>query len=640
MSTMSQSISLKNRIIGSFLLIGLLPLCIGYAIVVGYEHRAARIRRLDDARLQARAVGLSCLGSLESRSLRGAETALNGLRAVPWVRDAALFNSRGEAVARLVQGEGEDPQPVWPDADIGFEFLPDGVLVTEVLVKDGQSLGTVSLSASFSGLRPGIVPFSITMLLGLAVLVLIVYAFAQALQTRITRPVYGLLTATKNLAVSGDTDPNRKKQRGEFGILRERVDYLLEQADIRAMNLDETEKAKKTIQQLEADLEKYRRHFEMSPLGLMVLKPLKDGTDLTFVEVNTAAEKMTRKHRTDLIGKRISTVFPAVVESGLFEILRQAGSSDNELYFPYSRHFGAEDEPWWEHIVWRLPDGEIATSFRDVSGRKQDEEEAAADREKEKQEFERRAAEEKAAVRSFGREELLNREMEGLFAAVSDDFSLPLQNIDEHSMALLKKYAASLDDEGKNNLIQLRAAEHRMLQLFNEFKRLVEISRDELKMETVDLSALAMEKSIALKEGNPGRKLEFKIQENLIVRGDARMLGMVIDQLFTNAWIYAGKKSKTTIELGVEENDDGLEFHVRDNGIGFDPADADRIFRPFQKLNPDEIYPGPGMGLALVRRIILRHGGTIRADSKPGKGSVFYFTIGESSPSPAPAADE
>jgi len=225
-------------------------------------------------------------------------------------------------------------------------------------------------------------------------------------------------------------------------------------------------------------------------------------------------------------------------------------------------------------------------------------------------------------------QEAFNRELSGLFSTVSNDLGNPLNEIDKFSMSFLQNYAESLDDKGKNDLIQIRAASHRMTQLFKEIEQLSQISEGNLKVDEVDLSDLARKRVTELKEGNPARKAEFIIADGVKVKGDARLLALVIDNLYNNAWIYSGKKRKTKIEFGVVQKENGQEYFVKDNGIGFEAEDADLMFKPFYKLDPDEVYPGSGMGLALVRRIIHLHNGIIRAEAEPGKGASFYFTLG------------
>jgi light-regulated signal transduction histidine kinase (bacteriophytochrome) len=222
-----------------------------------------------------------------------------------------------------------------------------------------------------------------------------------------------------------------------------------------------------------------------------------------------------------------------------------------------------------------------------------------------------------------------NKELEAFFQAVSNDLSAPLDGIDECSKAFLENYAYSLDDKGKDYLIRIRAASQRMMQLFQDIDQLSQISLSELRRKPVDLSSLANKKVIELKEGSPDRKAEFLIQEGVTAQGDARLLGVLIEQLFNNSWTYTAQKTKTRIEFGVSKNEEKLEFFVKDNGKGFEMSMSDKIFIPFQTLHDDDVYPGTGMGLAIVRRIVHKHGGIIHVKSRPGKGTTVFFTLGD-----------
>jgi len=167
-----------------------------------------------------------------------------------------------------------------------------------------------------------------------------------------------------------------------------------------------------------------------------------------------------------------------------------------------------------------------------------------------------------------------------------------------------------------------------MKQMTKGLNEVAELSFDRLKFEQVDLSGIVRKRSVKLREGNPERKAEFVIQEGIKVIGDERMLSIVIDNLLTNAWIYSSKKPNIKIEFGMKESKGIKEYFIKDNGIGFEMTDVDDLFCPFKRLNVNEVFPGIGMGLAVTRRIIHKHGGVIRAEGKPGEGAVFYFTLG------------
>jgi light-regulated signal transduction histidine kinase (bacteriophytochrome) len=151
--------------------------------------------------------------------------------------------------------------------------------------------------------------------------------------------------------------------------------------------------------------------------------------------------------------------------------------------------------------------------------------------------------------------------------------------------------------------------------------------RAEMRYDTVDLSRMARRVSDILERTEPERKVRFRIANGIIVNGDANLLNMVLSNLIGNAWKYSGNRAGTVIEFGVKEIEGKPACFVRDNGPGFDMAYAEKLFIPFQRLPGAEEFKGSGIGLATVERIIKRHDGRIWAESEPGKGATFYFTL-------------
>ena len=154
------------------------------------------------------------------------------------------------------------------------------------------------------------------------------------------------------------------------------------------------------------------------------------------------------------------------------------------------------------------------------------------------------------------------------------------------------------------------------------------MTREELQREPVDLSALVRSVARELRKTQRGRDVEFEIADNITVDGDLSMLRALIENLLGNAWKFTVKQKSARIEFGALQQDGGTVYVVRDNGAGFDMAFAEKLFLPFQRLHGAEEFPGIGIGLATVKRIDHRHGGKIWAEGEPGKGAVFYFTLG------------
>jgi len=165
-----------------------------------------------------------------------------------------------------------------------------------------------------------------------------------------------------------------------------------------------------------------------------------------------------------------------------------------------------------------------------------------------------------------------------------------------------------------------------MAELIDDILELSRITRRELKLQTINISAIAREIANNLTELNSSRKIQWNIQENMLDNGDEQLLRLLMQNLIDNAWKFTRDKDETKIDIGQSCTDNNCIYYVRDNGVGFDTQYVDKIFMPFQRLHADK-FEGTGIGLATVQRIIQRHGGKVWAETLPGTGTTFYFTL-------------
>lgn len=223
-----------------------------------------------------------------------------------------------------------------------------------------------------------------------------------------------------------------------------------------------------------------------------------------------------------------------------------------------------------------------------------------------------------------------NKELESFSYSVSHDLRSPLRSIDGFSQALADDYEDSLDTTAQGHLQRIRAATQKMGILIDDLLNLSRVTRAEMKYEPVDLSAIAVSIASEFKKRDEQRQVEWSIDQGMQTFGDTRLLQIVLDNLLGNAWKYTSKHARARIEFGQERNNGCTTYFVRDDGAGFDAEYSGRLFGAFQRLHGVAEFPGTGIGLATVQRIVLRHGGKVWAEGIVEKGATFYFTLSPS----------
>jgi len=221
-----------------------------------------------------------------------------------------------------------------------------------------------------------------------------------------------------------------------------------------------------------------------------------------------------------------------------------------------------------------------------------------------------------------------NRELESFSYAVSHDLRAALRRIESFSRAVQESQGERLDEQGRRHLDRVREASRQMSQLIDDVLHRSRVTRAEVREQEVDLSGLVSLLLDRLREAEPERMVETRVRPGVTVTGDGQLLRLAIENLLENAWKFTGRRAAARIEFGLAHLAGEPTYFVRDNGAGFDMAYADRLFGPFQRLHLASEYPGTGIGLATVQRIIHRHGGRVWAEGTPGQGATFHFTLG------------
>ena len=231
--------------------------------------------------------------------------------------------------------------------------------------------------------------------------------------------------------------------------------------------------------------------------------------------------------------------------------------------------------------------------------------------------------------------EASTRELDAFAYSVSHDLRAPLRSVEGFSQILIEDYSDVLAQEAQQYLGRIQANVARMAQMIDDLLNLSRATRVELRREHTDLTALAGEVVAELRGRDPDRRVEVDVPGGMVALGDPHLIRLVLQNLLGNAWKFTVHRSDAAIRLGQEHRDGVEVFSVRDNGAGFDMRFAHKLFDPFQRLHSAADFEGTGIGLAIVHRIITRHGGQIRAESEPGQGATFRFSL-----APAPAGWE
>ncbi len=218
-------------------------------------------------------------------------------------------------------------------------------------------------------------------------------------------------------------------------------------------------------------------------------------------------------------------------------------------------------------------------------------------------------------------------ELEAFTYSVSHDLRAPLRSIDGFSQVVIEDYSADLDEKALDYLYKVRAATDRMALMIDDLLILSRATQADVVTSDVDISELAEEVAQSLKDKDPERKATVKIQKRMTARTDPVLIRVVLENLFGNAWKFTAGRKAAKIEFDCSQDKEELHFIIKDNGAGFDMRYADKLFTPFQRLHSQEEFPGTGIGLATVARIIHRLGGEVRAEGKKDKGAKISFSL-------------
>ena len=366
--------------------------------------------------------------------------------------------------------------------------------------------------------------------------------------------------------------------------------------------------------------------YDEGPIGLCYFD-----LDLRYVDINERLAAVNGLAVKEHLGRTIGDVVPDVAR-GVEEKLRQVITTGEPIEAGMveartSAHPGIMGTFQHNFYPVRSPDGTVvgvSCAVQDVTKRGAD----VLDKTDRKQ-IEEQLGQSVAAL------EVANRELEAFSVALTHDLRSPLLIVTNLSHQLREALGDSLGEQEADDLQRIRDAGRHMMHIIHDLRDLVDVNRAEISRAEVDLSTMARGIIDDLSVLVPDREVRFEAEPGINALGDKTLLKILLTNLLQNAWKYTGPREDAWIELGVVEVEDDVPiYHVRDNGIGFDNADSEIIFRVFERLHSRSEFSGSGLGLATVERIVRRHGGAVWADGVLGEGAVFRFTLGSSETDP------
>ncbi len=401
-------------------------------------------------------------------------------------------------------------------------------------------------------------------------------------------------------------------------------DHTWEELRRRVLGLGEGSSRKSYYPSLRQQLvqaERFRAAVDLSSDLLFVIDLETD----SVLDVNEMACQHLGKERESLTGMPVNSVFDVATSASLVQLFSDFRKSVRDRDTLVAELVAASGDVFPVEIAVRCG-GAGANAYAVLAARD------ISERLRAEREILQLNAELEERVRIRTAElEASNRELEAFAYSVSHDLRTPLRGIDGWSLAVLEDYGDRLDDVARRYLSRVRAEAQRIGALIDGLLWLSRISRAPAQFRRVDLSALAQRIAVGLREMNPDREIEFAINPGLTALGDETLLEVALTNLMGNAVKFTGPRPQALVEVGAGRSGAETVFYVRDNGVGFDMSHAGILFKPFQRLHRTSQFPGDGIGLATVQRVVQRHGGRIWAEAEPDRGATFYFTLAATS---------
>jgi signal transduction histidine kinase len=645
-------------------LVTLLAVC---AASLAYERVIFRQAMARNLSVLAEALASNSTAALSFNNADDAADTLEALRAEPSVEAACLYNTAGSEFATYSRGRVPQVFPRHPEAD-GTRFEPDHLVVVRPVMLNNNRLGTLYLRADLSLLSDRLRSYAQIAGVALLASLLLAFALATALQRAITRPIFALTDTVKTIAQTRDyTARATKLGADEIGTLTDSFNQMLGAIQERDTALQRNHTLVEAIREAQSQFilgDPSRKVFDLLLGSLLKLtdskfgfidelfytpegEPYLSARAITDISWNDETRKLYPKlltgelnftNKKSLFGE-VLTTRKVVIANDAPGDPRRGGTPPGHptlnafLGIPlfsndefigvvglanrpggYTQEFAVYLEPMVNACAnllaaWRI-DRRRLTAEEEIRQLNASLEERVRER----------TAQLETAV----------RELDAFSYSVSHDLRAPLRAVDGFSRMVTEDYADKLDEDGRRKLGMIRSETARMGRLIDDLLAFSRLGRQNLEQAPIDMHALAQSVFSELAAQEPERKLRLDLQQLPPARGTEAMVRQVWVNLISNAIKFTKERETGEIEIGTR--DGGQTYYVKDNGAGFDMRHASKLFGVFQRLHSAAEFQGTGVGLALVQRIVQRHGGRVWADAAVNRGATFFFTLANSQP--------
>ena len=369
---------------------------------------------------------------------------------------------------------------------------------------------------------------------------------------------------------------------------------------------------------LKTSEERFRSLFENMYDGVAIYRPVDQGDDFVFVDINKSGRVLSKVEKERVVGKRVTEICPAIKEMGLFQIFQHVFRTGEKAKLPMTQHGDDRVSEWVDNTVFKLASNEIVAVYRDESERHIAEEKIRRLNE----ELERRVIERTRQLKET------NDELEDFVYSVSHDLRAPLRSIGGFAEIISRRHKDSLNEEGRHYFDNIVKAGKQMGQLIDDLLKFSRMGRKSIQCEAVPLENVLKETINVLSDQMEMSKARVDFPKTMpVIQGDRALTTHVFINLLENAIKYHKPNEAPEVDIVWEAQDESVVISVSDNGLGIAPEYHDKIFNIFQRLHNQEDYPGTGIGLAAVKKALQMMGGEVRVESELGQGSVFKVTM-------------